>query len=152
MPNRMVSFGMLLFSFGVLLLGFKPKEIGFVFSIDKQYSVPTVTAPVLVYWILGATAMGVSLFFIIAALRRKWRERVEEFVKTKAYYPGFVVFWFVYTMGFLKGVGAVISISPPAWVVYLVFYYGFILFLLIPVTYFKGLSEVKGCLAHAKTK
>jgi hypothetical protein len=143
MPNRMVSFGVLLFSFGVLLFGFKPKESGFDFSMDKQYYVPTVTVPVLVYWILGAIAIGMSLFFIIAASRRKWRESVEEFVNTKAYYPGFVVFWIVYIMGFLKGVAAVISVSPPAWVVYLVFYYGFILFLLIPVMYFKGLSESK---------
>jgi hypothetical protein len=58
------------------------------------------------------------------------------------YYPGFVIFGSVYIITWLKSVASILSISPPHWVVYLVFYFGLALFLFISVLYFKGLLEI----------
>lgn len=148
MPKPLVSWGVLLFSFAMILLAYKPADSGWSYSFDWTYHVPIITMPNLGYWIMGAIAMGLSLFFMIGAFRNGWHEKIEKFVNGRAYYPGFVVFWSVYTIGFIKGVGAVISLPPPSWIVYLVFFYGIVLFLLIPVMYFKGLSELKNRKRH----
>jgi hypothetical protein len=144
MPKRIVSWSVLLFSFAIISLGYKPETNQWGFGYDSQFHVPFMTSPYIVYEIFGVVAIVLSLFFIIASFRKTWRERVEEFINTKAYYPSFVIFWIVYILGYVKGISSVISISPPTWVVLLAFYYGFILFLLIPIMYFIGLSELKG--------
>lgn len=143
MPKRLVSWGVLLFTFAMILLAYKPAESGWSYSFDWTYHVPIVTMPNLGYWIVGVIAIGLSLVFIVGAFRNDWHEKIGKFVNEKAYYPGFIVFWLVYIIGFIKGVGAVISISPPSWVVYLVFFYGLALFVIIPFMYFKGLSELR---------
>ncbi len=143
MPKRLVSWGVLLFSFAMILLAYEPADSGWSYNFDWTYHVPIITMPNLGYWIMGGIAIGLSLFFMIGALRNGWHEKIEKFVHERAYYPGFIVFWIVYIIGFIKGVGAVISLSPPSWIVYLVFFSGLVLFLLIPFMYFKGLSELK---------
>ncbi len=152
MPKRIVAWGVLLFSFAIISLGYLPEENGFSAGFNKEYLVPFITIPVLGYRIMGAIAVVVSLCLVISAFWGKWSNNIEEFVIEKIHYLLFVIYWIVYIMGYLKGINAVISNSPPAWVVYLVFYPGFILFLLIPVLYVKWLFELKGRLAHAKPK
>ena len=143
MPNRIVTFAVLLFSFAVILFSFKPPEGTPVASINGQFHVPVVTLTVGYYYVFGAIAIAASLFFTVVACRRKWREHVEKFVdKPYLYYPGFVIFGSVYTITWLKSVASILSISPPHWVVYLVFYFGLALFLFISVLYFKGLLEI----------
>jgi len=143
MTNRMLSMGVLLFSFAALLFAFKPAENVWSFHFDEHHFVPIVTMPNLGYWILGAIAIGMSLFFIIMAFRDSWSQRVETFISGVAHYPWFVVFYFVYTMSFLNAVGKIVSIAPPEWIVYLFFYFGFLLFLLIPVICFLELPKLK---------
>jgi len=139
MPNRVVSFAVLLFSFAVTLFGFKAKTDTPIISYDREFHVPVVTLPAQAYWVVGAIAILGALFFMVAASKQKWREPVEAFVTKNpyAYYPGFVVFWGVYAVTFLKGVGAVMLVSPQAWVVLLAFYFGFLLFMIIPIISFK---------------
>ena len=138
MPNRTVSLALLLFSFAVTLMAFQPPVDAPLVSYSQRFHVVTATLPVLAYRILGAVATAGSLFFILLAFRKRWSERVEYVVTNSwnLHYLGFCGFWSVYAITYLKGVGAVVAISPPAWVVYLVFYFGFALFLAIPVLSF----------------
>lgn len=152
MPKSIVSWAVLLFSFAMILLVYKPADSGWSYSFDRMYHVPIVTMPNVAYWIMGAIAVGLSLFFVVASLRSKWRGSVEDFVNTKAYYPSFVVFISVYIIGFIKGLGAVMSISPPIWVGNLVFYYGLILFVLLVIMYFRGLPKLKSNSARRNRK
>ena len=152
MPKRIVSWGVLLFSFAVVSLGYKPERDQWGFGYDSHYHVPFLSSPYTFYEVLGTIAIVLSLFFIIASFRSKWRDGVEEFVTTKASYPSFVVFSFVYVIGFLRGLGALISISPPIWIAYLVFYYGIIMFVLLVVMYVRGLAEQKVSPQQVKSK
>jgi len=143
MPNRIVTFAVLLFSFAVILFSFKPPEGTPIASINGEFQVPVVTLTVGYYHVLGAIAIVASFFLILVSFWRERSRQVEEFVTQRwySYYPGFVFFWFVYIITWLKGVAAILSISPPHWVVYLVFYFGLIVFLLIPVHFFKAWLE-----------
>jgi hypothetical protein len=142
MPKRLVSWGVLLFSFAIISFSYKPTTNEWGFGYNSRYHIPFLKGPYIFYEILGVFAVIVSLVFIIASFRKKWSDRIEEYVSSKAYYPSFVIFWLVYLIGFLNGVGHVVSISPPTWVVGIVFYFGFFLFLIIPFMYFKGFSEI----------
>jgi hypothetical protein len=149
----MLSLGVLLFSFGALLFGFKPVEDRWSFSFDKQHLlVPMVTMPNLAYWILGAIALGLSLFFLVISFREKLSKRVEEFVTEKAHFQFFVawfaIYWLVYLGSFMNVVGKVISLSSPPWIVYLVFFWGLVVFCLIPANYFKELPKLKNKWRH----
>jgi len=152
MPNRLVSVAVLLFSFAVTLFGFKAKADTPIISYNREFHVPVVTLPVQAYWVVGAIASLGALFCIVAASKQKWREPVEAFVTKNryAYYPGFVVFWGVFTVAFLKGVGAVISVSPQAWVVLLAFYFGFLLFIVIPIISFKERPRQKNNVSRTR--
>lgn len=133
MPIRSISIAALLFSFAVILLGFQPKpDTHIIFDMS-------LTLPVQVYWVLGTFSIAGSAFFIVVGFRRKWREPVERFMTGHyAYYPASVVFWGVYTISWLKGISNVASISEPnSWIFQLVLYYGFILFICIPIMSFK---------------
>jgi hypothetical protein len=143
MPNRMMSFAVLLFSFAVALLSFQPKAGTPTVSYNRELHVPVVTLPVQNYWALGAIVIAASLFFIVVAFRGKWHRRVEDFVDKRASYPVFLIFWLLYVVTWLKGVVAILSISPPHWVVYLVLYFGFALIWVIPVLFVKGWFELR---------
>lgn len=143
MPNRMMSFAVLLFSFAVALLGFQPKAGTPTISYNREFHVPVVKLPVQSYWALGVIVIVASLFFIVVAFRGKWHRRVEDFVDKRASYPAFLIFWLVYVATWLKGVTAILAVSPPAWIVYLVLYFGFALIWVIPVLSVKRWSELK---------
>jgi hypothetical protein len=51
MPNRIVTFAVLLFSFAVILFSFKPPEGTPVASINGQFHVPVVTLTVGYYYV-----------------------------------------------------------------------------------------------------
>jgi hypothetical protein len=143
MPNRMVSFAVLLFSFAVAMLSYQPKAGVPIFTVYKEFNVFAVVLPVQWYWGLGSIAIAGSLFLIVVAFRKKCREKVEEVVTKRWYlwYLWFIISFGTYLLTFLKGVGAVISVSPPSWIVYLVFYPGFVLFFAFFAVSMKDLSE-----------
>ena len=148
MPSRTMSLGVLLFVFGLLMFGFKPAETGWDFYFDMQYHVPIVTIPMIGYWILGALALVLSLFFIIVAFNKKWSENIATFVTEKIHLPLFVIYYGMYTVSFINAVGKVISLSPPVWIGTLSFSFGFALFLSIPVVYFKEMPKLKNRKQH----
>ncbi len=137
MPNRMMAFGVLLFSFALALFGFQQKTDAPTLSYDRDFHVPVMTFPVQTYWVIGAIAIAGSLFFMVLAFRKDWSEPVQNFMTRYIYLPVSLLLWLLYTLTFLKGLAVILSISPPAWIVYLVFYSGFVLFLVIPVLFFK---------------
>lgn len=140
MPNRIASFAVLLFSFAVVLFSFKPPEGTPIASFNREFDVFVVTLPAIYYYIFAAIAIVTSLSLMLGSFWQRKSRRVEEIVTQRwySYYPGFVFFWFVYFITWLKGVASILSISPAAWIVYLVFYSGFVLFLLIPAHSVKG--------------
>jgi hypothetical protein len=130
--NRVVSFGVLVFFFAVVMLSFQPsaEPVSFVLSIPPF--------PTWWYRVLGIAAIAISLAFLITAIRTKWSEKAEAWLANQVVYPiWFIIFEGLYTISFLKGIGTVIESSPPKWIVYLAFYFGFALFLYIPVIAFK---------------
>jgi hypothetical protein len=139
MINRLASWGLTLFSFAMILLAFKPADSGWSASFDWTYHVPIITIPNLGYWITGGIAVVLALFLIISAFPEKWSKRVEDFITERVDFLWFIIYWFVFTVGYLKGIGSLISSSQANWLVGSVFFVGFALFLLIPAHYFKGL-------------
>jgi hypothetical protein len=155
MPNRMVSFAVLLFAFAVALLSYQPKAGTPIFSFNREFYVPVVTLPVQAYWVLGAIAIASSLFFIVVACRRKWREHVEKFLTENpySYSTGSLIFWLVYIVTWAKGVGAILSISRPAWIVYLVSVFGFVLIWFIyGISFKEGLEKFRAYKALDKSR
>jgi len=135
MPNRMASFAVLFFSLAITLLAFQQPS-----GTPQHLLVPSVTLPILVYRILGLFATIAAVFFIVVAFFPESRRKtVEEWITNRpdTHWPGFIIFWSVYTIAYLKGVAAVITISPPVWVVYLVSYFGAALFLVLPALAFR---------------
>jgi len=143
MPKRIVAWGVLLFSFAMILLGM-PKGSGWSVGFDWTYHVPTVTMPAMGYWIWGGIAGVVSLFLVMSAFWETWSNNVEEFIIKNLHGLLFVIYLFTYIIGYLKGVGSLVSNFQPNWLVSLAFYAGFVLFLIIiPAHYFKWLNELK---------
>lgn len=138
MLKRSVSWGMLLFSFAMILLGM-PKGSVWNVGFDSTHYVPTVTMPTTGYWIWGGVAGVLSLFLVISAFWENWSDDVEDFIIKHTYLDGslFIIYLFTYIMGYLNGVGSLVSNLQPNWLVSSAFYAGFILFFLIPALYFK---------------
>jgi len=114
------------------MLGFQPEGNMVTYTINIP--VP----PVQVYWGFGIAAMVVSLLFLVIAIWTRWSEKVDKITSNPGvYYLWFVIFWGVYTISFIKGVGAVIETSPPTWIEHTAFFFGFALFLYIPIVFFK---------------
>jgi hypothetical protein len=80
MPNRMMSFAVLLFSFAIALLGFQPKAGTPTASYNREFHVPVITPPVQTYWVFGSLVIAASLFFIVVAYRRGWSKSVKKFM------------------------------------------------------------------------
>ncbi len=142
MPRRIVAWGVLLFSFAMILLGM-PKGSGWSVGFDWAHYVPTVTMPAMVYWILGGIAGVVSLLLVISAFWGNWSNNVEDFIIENLHGSLFIIYLFTYIIGYLKGVGSLVSNFQSNWLVTSAFYIGFILFLLIPALYYKWLFERK---------
>jgi len=145
MPNRAESLAVLLFSFAIALLGFKAKAGTPIISYNRQFHVPIVTLSVQSYWVLGTIAMLASLFFMVVAFRPNWDDGVTKFVKNNflAYCAWYFIFLLVYAATWLKGIGVVVSVSSPAWIVDLVAIFGFVLFMCIFLLFHKGLPKLK---------
>jgi hypothetical protein len=140
MPKRSVSWGVLLFSFALISLGYKPPTDVWSFSFDK-YFVPMLSTPYIVYEILGVIAIVGSFFLVISSFWSQWSTDIENFIINKLHVVLFFVYWFVFSMGYLKAIAAISSISPPVWVNNLIGYAGYVLFLLIPALYSKWVNE-----------
>ena len=124
MTKKSIMWGVLLFSFAMILLAYEP-------AASSVLS--------LVYRIMGGIAGVLSLFLVISAFWEKWSKTVEDFIKERLDFLLFIIYWFVFIIGYLKGIGSLISNSQSNWLVESAFYGGFVLFLLIPAHYFKWL-------------
>lgn len=137
MTKRMVSWGVTLFSFAMILLAYKPADDGWSWRFDRTYHVLIVTMPNLGYWIVGGIAVILSLFLVISGFWGKWSNRLEEFIIERVDFPSFFIYWFVFIVGYLKGVASLVSSSQPNWLVESLSYCGVVLFFVIPAHYFK---------------
>jgi len=134
MPHRLTGFAVVLFSLAVILLALQPNNSGFGVTFDPRYVVPIIALPTPAYQLTACIAVLLSLSLVIGAFPKKSRETLDKFLESRAaYFPVSLVYWFVYTVAYLKGYAAIISAAQPAWVVYLAVCYGFFLFLAIPV-------------------
>jgi len=126
MMNRIVSFGVLLFLFSLALLGFQPKGESITYTINiPVFSIEH-------YRVMGMIAIALSLIFLITAIRREWSEWAERILdRREIFFPVFVIFWFLYTISYIKGFAGIVETSPPAWLADLVFYFGFAVFLFL---------------------
>jgi hypothetical protein len=139
MPKRSVSWGVLLFSFAMISLAYTPKDSGWGWSFNWTYHVPEVNIPVLGYQIMGGIAVVISLFLVFSAFWEKWSDDVEKYIMKKLHYLLFVIYWITYLLGYIRGIGSLVLNANPNWIVDTAFSIGFILFLLVPILYFKWL-------------
>jgi hypothetical protein len=121
----------------MILLAYKAADSGWSASFDWTYHVPIISMPNLGYWILGGIAGILSLFLVISGFCEKWSDRVEKFIENRLHFLLFLVYWTVFVVGYLKGIGSLVSNSQSNWLVESAFYVGFVLFLLIPAHYFR---------------
>jgi hypothetical protein len=142
MLKRSVSWGVLLFSFSMILLGM-PQGSGWSVGFDYIHHVPIVTLPALGYWIWGGIAGAISLFLVISAFWENWSSNVEDFIIKYLHLVLFIIYWFTYIIGYLNGVGSLVSNLQPHLAFSLFFYAGYLIFLLIPALYFKWLFSQK---------
>lgn len=124
--NRIVSFGVLLFSFALVMLAFQPEGKPVVFTIPEF--------PAEWYRGLGIAAIVISLAFLIMATRTGWNETAENILANRLVYNVWlVIFEGIYILTFLKGYVEVHRASPPTWIDNIVFYFGFALVIYIPI-------------------
>ena len=89
---------------------------------------------------LGIIALALSISFMVAVFWKQLAARMEGVLEERArsrwqafiQYLYFVVFWLVYTVGWLKGLSA---IPAERFIFGVVFWFGFIWFLVIPVAF-----------------
>ncbi len=150
MPKKIVSWGVLLFSFSLIILTYIPKDDRFSWGFNWTYHIPEVYMPVLFYQITAAVAVVICLFLIISSFWEKWSTKVEEFIVERLNLLLFVIYWSVYIISYLQGFSTLLEIGTPSWVIYFIFYPGYVLFLLIPVLYFKWLFSQRKSRRHRK--
>ena len=132
--SRMLSHGVLLFFFSLVLLAVKQPSTPVIFGFELF------TFPIWSYTALGIIAVVISLLFMIAVFWNWLRDRLENFLKERQgsrwgaiiEYLYFVVFWLVYTVSWLKGLS---FIPTDEFIFDVVFCFGFIWFLIIPVAF-----------------
>jgi hypothetical protein len=133
--NRILSFGIMLFSFAMVILGYKPSDNPVSTGI-----IPAFELPKLSYQIVGVAAMLVGLTFIAMAGKANWAKTADKWLNIPAIYPvWFIIYEGLYTLSFLKGFINIFNSSQPAWIRYAVFYVGYalvfyILFIFIKYT------------------
>lgn len=132
----MLSHGIMLFFFGIILLGFQGGEL-VLFGFD----IPTF--PIEFYRALGIIAVLASLLFIVAQFCKQLATRIEKFLeeRPRSRWQGvikwlfWVIFWLVYVVGWLKGLS---SIPGESFAFSLVFYIGFVWFLIIGIVFLRA--------------
>ena len=143
MPQRIVSWGVLFSSLAMILLTYTPKEYVSGWSFNQTYYIPQLNIPSISYLIMGGILGVLSLFLVISAFWESWSNRVENFIIEQEHEMLFILCWGSYIMGYFKWIGSLVSNSQPYWVVESAFYAGFILFLIIPIHYYKWLNQRK---------
>jgi len=128
--GRMLSYGILFFLFSMVLLGLPEGTL-------TLFGRRIFTFPAGLYDAFGIIALVISVVFIVAVFRQRMATKLEEFLversqsrwQSLAQYLYFVVFWFVYTIGWLRG----LSVIPAGELIFHVaFWFGAVLFFIIP--------------------
>jgi hypothetical protein len=88
---------------------------------------PIPTMHVWVFKGLGIVTFLASLVFMVAIFYQRWADKLHNYLKDQQY-TYWVIFWVVYTVSWLKGL---ISIPPETFIFKMVFYVGFVWFLVI---------------------
>jgi len=143
MMKNSVSWSITLFIFTMIVFAYKPVANEWGYHFDQTYRIPVITLPDFVYWIMGLVALVISLIIIVGAFNSGCNEKIGKFINNQLYYPAFIIFLFVYLVGFIQGIGSMISATSPQWAVWLAFCYGIFLFVVIVVMYFKRLLELR---------
>lgn len=131
-----LSHGIMLFFFGLILLGLQGREL-VLFGFD----IPTL--PIEFYRALGIVAVLTSLLFMVAQFRKQLATRIEKFLeeRPRSRWQGgikwlyWVIFWLVYTVGWLKGLS---SVPVESFAFPLVFYIGFVWVLIIGIVFLRA--------------
>jgi hypothetical protein len=115
------------------MLGYQPAQKPVSSTILPVYQLPIAE-----YRIFGIAAVVISLVFLVMASKNNWSKFAENLLNNGAVYPiWFVIFYGLYIISFLKGFAGVVQISPPEWIVYTVFGFGYALVFYIPFVSFK---------------
>jgi hypothetical protein len=131
--NRILSFGVLLFSFALVMLGYQPSQT----PVSTTF-IPPFEFSLVEYRVIGLVAIFASLLFFIMAGKRTWSAIAEKWLNYPWLYPLWgTIFEGLYILGFLKGFVSIVKVSPPAWVVNTVFYFGFVLAIYIIYVFYK---------------
>ena len=137
--SRMLSHGVLLFFFSLILLAVQPRTL-------VLFGFEIFTFPIWFYTALGIIALTVSVSFMIAIFWKWLAVRLENFLEVRPpshwqysiQYLYWVVFWLVYTVGWLKGLS---SIPAQGSTFEIAFWFGFVWFLIIPIAWFRVLLQ-----------
>jgi len=94
--------------------------------------------PVCVYTALGIIAILISLAFIVAVFCKRLACKLEEILKSQFSYIYWVIFWIVYSVGWVQGLS---NIPADRFVFQVALWIGFVLFLIIPAAWFKVIFQ-----------
>jgi hypothetical protein len=98
---------------------------------------PIPAMPVCFFTAIGIIALLASLAFMVAVFWRRLADKIlKNFLKDRFIY--WMIFWFVYTIGWLKGL---LSVPAESFAFPLVFYIGFVWFLVIGIVTLKAASQ-----------
>jgi len=123
--NKLVSFGVLLFSYALVMLAFQPGE-------PVRFTIPEF--PTANYRVLGIIAIVLSLAFLVMATRKGWSEWAEKILGYRWVYGIWsIIFEGLYILSFLRGYIEVHKAALPVWLDNTVFYFGFALAVYIPI-------------------
>lgn len=130
-----LSDGILLFLFSLILLGLKQSTL-------VLFGFEIFTFPIWLYTAFGVIALAMSVSFMIAVFWKRLAVILESFLeeRPRSRWQGgikwlyWVIFWFVYLIGWLKGLS---SIPTEVFAFKAAFWIGFVWFLIIPIAWFK---------------
>ncbi len=117
--NRVMTFGILLFTFAMTILGYQVNP-----TDTSNFIVPLM--PHEFYQITGIIAVVISVFFLVLAARKKWSEWGEKILSGGTLYPiWFILYFGLYIISFLKGLVGIVGAKQPSWIMYPVFFIGY---------------------------
>jgi len=101
-----------------------------LFMLWLMPPIPAAAVPACVFKTLGIVALLTSLVFMVAVFWKWLADKVENFLEGQFQYTYWLIFWFVYIIGWLKGLT---SIPTEGLVFEIVSLVGFAWFLVIPI-------------------
>ncbi len=137
--RHIVADGILFFLFGMILLAVEESTL-------TLFGIEIFAFPNWFHTALGIVAIIISLAFMLAIFWARLAEILRNLLKeseprnwrSNILYLYFVMFWLVYTVGWLKGLS---SIPAEKFVFHLVFWFGFVWFFIIPIAWFKVILQ-----------